>query len=214
MPPRFPPSTMPDRDFAFCKLMYRSVRREELGMGWVTDYPYAGINLMIRFSELTTAQVSRDSRDEPNHWVVELTDKELFNCPIIMAADVGTIGLSGDEVTQLRNYLLKGGFLWVDDFWGTFAWQHWSSEIGRVLPPSEYPINDLPLDHPAFPASQLLALKGLWAGAADHLRFDPDQPLTADETRHRLEAAGMSTDLARPRTRGKLAQAIALKHFG
>ena len=152
MPPRFPPSAMPDRDFAFCKLMYRSVRREELGMGWVTDYPYAGINLMIRFSELTTAQVSMDSRDEPNHWVVELTDKELFNCPFIMAADVGTIGLSGDEVTQLRNYLLKGGFLWVDDFWGTFAWQHWSSEIGRVLPPSEYPINDLPLDHPVFRA--------------------------------------------------------------
>ncbi len=150
MPPRYPPSMMPDRDFAFCKLMYRSVRYEDLGMGWATDYPYAGINLMIRFSELTTAQVSTDDRGEPNHWVVELTDKELFNCPFIMAADVGTIGLSSDEATQLRDYLLKGGFLWVDDFWGTPAWQHFSDEIGRVLPPSEYPIHDLPLDHPIF----------------------------------------------------------------
>ena len=152
MPPRFPPSSMPDRDFAFCKLMYRQVRYEALGMGWATDYPYAGINLMTRFSELTTAQVSTDSRDDPNHWVVELTDKELFNCPFIMAADAGTIGLSNEEATQLRAYLLKGGFLWVDDFWGTPAWQHWSAEIGRVLPPSEYPIHDLPLDHTVFRA--------------------------------------------------------------
>ena len=152
MPPRYPPSSMPDRDFAFCKLMYRQVRYEALGMGWATDYPYAGINLMIRFSELTTAQVSTDGRNEPNHWVVELTDRELFNCPFIMAADVGTIGLSSEEATQLRAYLLKGGFLWVDDFWGTRAWQHWSAEIGRVLPPSAYPIHDLPLDHPIFRA--------------------------------------------------------------
>jgi hypothetical protein len=45
---------------------------------------------------------------------------------------------------------VKGGFLWVDDFWGTPAWNQWSAEIGRVLPPSEYPIIDLPLDHPLF----------------------------------------------------------------
>ena len=96
MPPRYPPRSMPDRDFAFCKLMYRSVRYEALGMGWITDYPYAGINLMFRFSDLTMAQVSLDRRGEPNHWVVSLTDRELFNCPFLMAADVGTIGLSGE----------------------------------------------------------------------------------------------------------------------
>jgi len=150
MPPRFPPNSMPDRNFSFCKLMYTSVRYEELGMGWATDYPYAGINLMIRFSEMTTAQVSTDHRGEPNHWVIELTDRELFNCPFIMAADVGTTGLSSEEITQLRAYLLKGGFLWVDDFWGTRAWEHWTSEIGKVLSPSDYPIHDLPLDHPVF----------------------------------------------------------------
>ncbi|MEE2790257.1 MAG: DUF4159 domain-containing protein [Acidobacteriota bacterium] len=150
MPPRYPPSSMPDRDFAFCKLMYRSIRYEALGMGWSTDYPYAGINLMFRFSDLTTAEVSTDRRGEPNHWVVGLSDRELFNCPFIMAADVGTIGLTVNEATQLRNYLLKGGFLWVDDFWGTAAWRHWRSEISRVLPPREYPIHDLPLDHPIF----------------------------------------------------------------
>lgn len=150
LPPRFPPRTMPDRDFAFCKVMYTSVRYERLGMGWATDYPYAGINLMIRFSDLTTARVSVDDRGEPNHWVVRFMDDALFNCPFTMAADVGTIGFSNEEAARLREYLLKGGLLWVDDFWGSRAWRHWEREIGRVLPPSRYPIRDVPLDHPVF----------------------------------------------------------------
>jgi hypothetical protein len=69
-----------------------------------------------------------------------------------MTSDVGTMGLNGEEVARLRDYLVKGGFLWVDDFWGTPAWDQWASEIGRVLPPSEYPIIDLPLNHPLFRA--------------------------------------------------------------
>ena len=119
-------------------------------MGWATDYPYAGINLMHRFSDLTTARVSLDQGGNPNHWVVRLTDPGLFNCPFVMAADVGTIGLSQIEAAQLRAYLLKGGFLWVDDFWGSRAWAHWTHEIGKVLAPSKYPVIDVPLEHPIF----------------------------------------------------------------
>ncbi len=152
LPPRFPPKHLPDRDFAFCKIMYERVRYEELGMGWATDYPYAGINLMLRYSELTTGRVSWDRRGEPNHWVVRLTDDALFSCPFTMAADVGTIGLTPEEVVSLRAYLVKGGFLWVDDFWGSRAWQHWQAEISKVLPPARYPVFDVPLDHPVFRA--------------------------------------------------------------
>ena len=36
----------------------------------------------------------------------------------------------------------------VDDFWGTAAWEQWAEEIGRVLPPGQYPIFDIPADHP------------------------------------------------------------------
>jgi hypothetical protein len=146
VPPRFPPAAFADGAFAFCKVMYTSVRRESMGVGWSTDYPYAGIHLMIRLSELTRTRISRTGDGEPNHWVVRLTDDALFQCPFTMASDVGTIGLSEDEVARLRAYLLKGGFLWVDDFWGTPAWQHWSAEIARVLP--DYAIADVPDDHP------------------------------------------------------------------
>jgi hypothetical protein len=83
---------------------------------------------------------------QPTHWVVQPLDDALFECPFIMAADVGTMMLMSGEVERLREYLLKGGFLWVDDFWGTLAWEQWSREIRRVLP--EYPIVDVPADHP------------------------------------------------------------------
>jgi hypothetical protein len=58
--------------------------------------------------------------------------------------------LSEEEVTRLREYLLKGGFLYVDDFWGEWAWAQWVEEIGRVLPPKDYPILDLTPEHPLF----------------------------------------------------------------
>ena len=150
-PARFAPSAMPDRNFTVCRIMYTSVRREPNGGGWRTDYPYGEINLMTRLSELTKTPVSmsRDRR-RPNQWVVRLTDPTLFDCPYTVASDVGTMGLSEPEAAQLRLYLLKGGFLWVDDFWGTLAWQQWSREIAKVLPPSEYPIVDVPLDDPLF----------------------------------------------------------------
>jgi hypothetical protein len=145
---RWAPEQMPDAAFTFCRLAYRSVRSEPSGSGWRTDYPYAEINFMIRLSELTRTRVSFDATREPNHFVVRLTDDALFNCPFTMTSDVGTLGLSPEEADRLRAYLLKGGFLWVDDFWGTRAWEQWSSEIARVLPPSEFPISDVPLDDP------------------------------------------------------------------
>ena len=146
VPARFPPAGFSDGAFTHCKMMYRSVWAEANGMGWATDYPYAGINLMVRVGELTKTPISVDAAGDPNYWVVRLTDDALFRCPFTMGTDVGTLEFSPAEVTRLRQYLLKGGFLWVDDFWGTHAWEQWSSEIHKVLP--EYPIADVPPNHP------------------------------------------------------------------
>jgi hypothetical protein len=86
----------------------------------------------------------------PNYLVVRLTDPALFQCPFLHMEDVGTIALSDTEAQLLREYLLKGGFLWVDDYWGSSAWKAWVSELARVLPPPEYPIHEVELDHPIF----------------------------------------------------------------
>ncbi len=67
---------------------------------------------------------------------------------MIFASDAGTIGFTEAQAVRLRQYFLKGGFLWADDFWGTAAWENWEYQIGRVLPPEEFPIEDIPLDDP------------------------------------------------------------------
>src|SRR5438876_5897513 len=146
VPVRYPPPDFEDGAFTACKLQYTSVRSELMGVGWSTDYPYAAINLMTRAGELTKTPISRDHQGNPNYWVVRLTDDALFHCGFILGSDVGTIGLSEKEAARLRAYLLKGGFLWVDDFWGSEAWDHWSSEIHRALP--EYRITEVPPEHP------------------------------------------------------------------
>jgi hypothetical protein len=150
IPARYVRGDLPDRRFAVCRLEYTSVRREPSGGGWRTDYPYGEINLTTRLSELTRTPVSRGADGRPNHWVVRLMDDALFQCPFTIASDVGTIGLHDAEAARLREYLLKGGFLWVDDFWGDLAWEQWEDEIARVLPPSEFPIEDVPLSDPIF----------------------------------------------------------------
>jgi Domain of unknown function (DUF4159) len=150
VPPRFPKADSYDGAFSFCRGMYTSARREAGGQGWSTDYPDADVNFSIRFSELTKTRVGRQRTGDPNHIVVQLTDEYLFDCPFLLMADVGTMELNADEVQALRAYLLKGGFLWVDDFWGPWAWAAWEENIGRVLPPAEYPIKDLPPEHPIF----------------------------------------------------------------
>src|SRR5688500_14148595 len=145
-----PPDQWPDRDVAGCHMLFTSVRRDADGSGWRTDYPWAQRNLLIRLSELTKTRVSWQAAGVPHVWLVRLTDPALFECPYLMASDVGTIGLSQQEVDALRLYLKKGGFLWVDDFWGDEAWDQWSRELARAMPSSEYTIEDVPLSDPIF----------------------------------------------------------------
>ena len=141
-----------DGSFTFCRGMYTSDRREAGGMGWWTDYPGRRHQLLHPPVRADQDPRQQAARRQPNHLVVRLTDDALFNCPMIQMEDVGTMRLSDAEVVRLREYLLKGGFLYVDDFWGEWAWEQWAEEIGRVLPPSEYPIRDITPAPPAVPA--------------------------------------------------------------
>jgi hypothetical protein len=148
--PRLPTAQSYDGGFTFCRGMYTSGRRDGSGNGWTTDYPDADINFSTRLSELTKTSISRQSDDQPNHLTVPLTDPFLFQCPFVMMTDVGELSLSGDETEALRQYLDKGGFLWVDDFWGSWSWDAFEQEIAGVLPPGQFPIRDLTPDHPIF----------------------------------------------------------------
>jgi hypothetical protein len=138
-----------DGRWHFCRAVYQSGFGRG-GGGWTTDYPDADINLSIRLSELTRTDVSAQPNGYPNHLLVELDSDELFQCPFLLMASPNRVLLSPLEAQSLREYLLKGGFLWVDDFWGTFAWQDWEAQIRKVFPANERPIIELPMDHPLF----------------------------------------------------------------
>ena len=147
-PPRKPSEAAEHGEFTFCRLRYTPVRREWLGTGWDTDYPDGDRNLPLRLSQLTRADIARDGRGDPFHAVVQATDADLYACPFLFASDVGTVRFSDIEAVRLRDYLLKGGFLWVDDFWGEYAWHNWSIEMARVLP--GYEIEPVPPHHVLF----------------------------------------------------------------
>jgi hypothetical protein len=160
-PPKFPTATTFDGNFHLCRVMFASDHREK--QGWSTDYPGADINLSVRLSELTKIRVTLTNDGEgqvPDTVVVRLTDDALFQCPFTLMEDAGTARFSDDEVQRLRQYLLKGGFLFVSDYHGTAAREQFDEEIGRVLPPVEYPAVDLtppghPLWHSMFTVSRL-----------------------------------------------------------
>ena len=136
--------------FTFATVSYRQVRSEDKGIGWITDYPKAGHFFMLRLAELTTIDIEREDNGEPHQVVVGLNDPSLFNYPFIFMSDVGTLEFDAEEVENLRRYLLNGGFLYVDDFWGDRAMDYWLYEIGRVLDPAIYRMDDIPLNHPIF----------------------------------------------------------------
>jgi hypothetical protein len=193
-PPRYPKADTFGHGFNFCRAIYTSTRAEAGGQGWGTDYPDADLNFSIRLSELTRTRVSMQNDGRPDYLTVRLTDQSLFQCPYIHMEDVGTVTFSEREVEALREYFLKGGFMWVDDFWGSYAWEQWVSEISRVLPPSEYPIRDITPDHPLmkmqyeikeFP--QIPSIQS-WRGAPDETSergYDSAEPhLRAISDRH------------------------------
>jgi hypothetical protein len=144
---RLPPSFATAEDFTgswiYCRGFYRSRWREQGGSGWNTDN-----NFSVRLMELTTVHVPVDEDRQPNYVVVNLADPMLFKCPMLFMEDVGTTEFTDAEVANLRQFFLKGGFLWVDDYWGPDAWERWVDEISQVLPSGQFPIFDIPLAHP------------------------------------------------------------------
>src|SRR5262249_31152880 len=83
---------------------------------WWTDAPDSDLNLAYRLQQMTSIKVN------PDGLFLRLTDKELTDYPFIYMVEPGSLVLDDEEVVALRKYLLNGGFLWLDDFWGDAEW--------------------------------------------------------------------------------------------
>ncbi len=164
---------MPDDVFTFVRIRYSSNFRGRRGYRWYTDYPDADLNFSYRLQQLTSLKV------DPNGVILRLTDPELFDYPFIYLVEPGWLSLSEDEVVALRRYLLEGGFLMVDDFWGGEEWDNFYYEIKRVFPDREP--EELPLDHPIFHTvydlhekPQVPSIHAAMSGYSHERRWGPD----------------------------------------
>lgn len=142
----------------FSRAVYTSYRFPS----WRIDYPKADRQFLIGLKKLTNV----DAFGGEN--AVRLDDPSLRRYPLLYAVEVGYMSLTEPERRGLRDYLLAGGFLIVDDFWGTREWLNFEHEIRAVLP--EHPIVDVPLDHPVF-----------------HVVFDLDEVLQVPNVRQGME---------------------------
>jgi hypothetical protein len=133
---------LPNDTFTFARLRYNSASHWGRRGRWTTDYPDADLNFAYRLQQLTSLQV------DPKGVIVDIDPKQLRHYPFIYMIEPGDIVLSDDEARTLRDYLLNGGFLMVDDFWGTEEWDMFYLALKQIFPDRE-PV-ELPLTHEIF----------------------------------------------------------------
>jgi len=129
------------KTFTFVRIRYSGGGRWR-GNVWATDYPDSDANFSTRFA--TTTGLPSD----PKGKVMTLLDPELKQFPFIYMVEPGHLRLADQEVVALRDYLLGGGFLMADDFWGEAEWESFAAELKRVFP--DLSPAEIPLNHPLF----------------------------------------------------------------
>lgn len=131
--------------FTFARVRYQIQPRAWYGRGsgiWWIDCPDSDLNFSYRLQQLTAIRTDPDGR------IIDLTDPELFDYPWIYIVEPGALQFTEEELPVLRRYLLNGGFLMVDDFWGERQWLNFYHQIKRVFPDREP--EELAMDHPIF----------------------------------------------------------------
>jgi hypothetical protein len=109
------------------------------GPGWSHDWPRAEEHLMKILSEVTLLDVN------PGGHVTSFQTDEIFKYPIAYLCEVGFMDLSEPELQRLRQYLLRGGFLIVDDFRESWALENFRRQLKTIFP--ERQLEEVPRSH-------------------------------------------------------------------
>ncbi len=129
------------REYTFARLIYTSPGWRET---WTTDYPKADHQLLQGLRGWGKSLLEISSLPI----TVSMHDPKLYEYPFIYAVEPGFMELSEQDAAALREYLTRGGFLMLDDFWGEREWENVQNQMHKIFP--EYKIQELPLDHPVF----------------------------------------------------------------
>jgi len=117
-------------EFAFTRIIFKSGYQPLPGPGntaW-RDWPDSDMHFIRGIRRLTAVDIEDQSR------AIRLTSEQLFDRPWIYALEVGTWLLTQEEADNLREYLLRGGFLVVDDFHGSVQWAGFMRSMEKVFP--------------------------------------------------------------------------------
>lgn len=114
-----------------------------LDLKWNHDYPRGENHFTKIVDELTYLDVNRHGTN-----ILAMDDPELFKYPWAYLCEVGFWTLTESEAEGLRAYLLKGGFLVVDDFIEPWQWDNFETQMHRVLPGARFV--QLDVTHPIF----------------------------------------------------------------
>jgi hypothetical protein len=132
-------------EFYFTRGIYSGVNDgDDWGPRWAIDYPEADQHFLTALRRLSSVDAY------PNENALPLGGTDIREFPFIYIVEAGALNLNEDERQTLHDYLLSGGFLVVDDFWGTWAWKTLVAQMQRVFPNRAF--QDVPLDHPLFHA--------------------------------------------------------------
>jgi hypothetical protein len=121
----------PTAEFHFARMIYSDGyfgRGRGARGSWTVDYPEAEYHFLKGVGRLTVVETGEQSR------MLRLTDDNLFDYPWLYAVEVGRWYLDDVEAARLREYLLRGGFLMVDDFHGSYQWEQFMESMRRVFP--------------------------------------------------------------------------------
>jgi hypothetical protein len=133
-------------EFQFARLAYASNGMSRGYWGrremWQTDWPDAEHHFLKGVARLTRV----DAADSGH--ILSALDEDIFDYPWIYAVEVGYWNLNAKEAANLRDYLLRGGFLMVDDFHGPYEWASFMASMQKVFP--DRPVVDIPEGDAAF----------------------------------------------------------------
>jgi hypothetical protein len=143
----------PPPEFRFARLAYNdSAAMGGFGGGfgrgqsWRTDAPEAEQHLLTGIRRLT--RISTLDPDRDDLIAVRPGDPDIFEYPFIYGVEVGRWYLSDEEAANLREYLLRGGFMIVDDFHGSIQWEGFMESMRRVFPDRD--VVEIPDAHEVF----------------------------------------------------------------
>ncbi len=167
---------LPNDSFTFARVIYPSYGDGHRRRGyskWMTDYPDSDMNLSYRLQQMTSLQVN------PNAAIVDIEAEQLRHYPFLYMTEMGDNEVTDEQAKVLRDYMLNGGFIMVDDFWGTDEWETFYVAFKKMWPDREF--KELELDHDIFHAVFDLKVKPQIPGIGYGMRGKYDRSMRTYE---------------------------------